>query len=212
VSDHAYYVGPPEAPGPGVLLLHSWWGLTPFFKGVADGLADEGYTVLAPDLNRGMVFDDPLDAERHLADMSADGLARLTLSSARMLAERGRDERISVVGFSMGASLGLWASVRMPDVIDSVAAFYGVQTIDFDGSRAAYQVHLADDDPLVPDDDAAFMEATVGLVDQPIDMFRYPGTSHWFFESDRAEYDPVAGALAWDRTLSFLHGHASSRA
>jgi len=211
VSDLAYYVGPPAAPGPGVLLLHSWWGLTPFFKNVADRLADEGYTVMAPDLNQGEVFDVASEAERHLADMNADHLARLTLSSARMLAQRGRDERISVVGFSMGASLGLWASVRLPDVIDSVSAFYGVQSIDFAGSRAAYQVHLADDDPLVPEDDAVFMEATMGLVERPVDVFRYPGTSHWFFESDRFEYDPGAGAVAWGRMIEFLGFHATRR-
>ena len=40
------------------------------------------------------------------------------------------------------------------------------------------------------------------------DFHRYPGTRHWFAESDRpAAYDKAAAEIAWDRTVSFLHAH-----
>ena len=32
-----------------VLVLHAWWGLTPFFEGVCDRLAAEGFVAFAPD-------------------------------------------------------------------------------------------------------------------------------------------------------------------
>jgi carboxymethylenebutenolidase len=35
----------------------------------------------------------------------------------------------------------------------------------------------------------------------------YAGTSHWFDEPSRPEYDPKASALAWDRTVAFLRTH-----
>jgi carboxymethylenebutenolidase len=41
--------------GSGVLVLHAWWGLKPFFKQVCDQLAEQGFTVLAPDLRDGQI-------------------------------------------------------------------------------------------------------------------------------------------------------------
>ncbi|MDX1449638.1 MAG: alpha/beta fold hydrolase [Acidimicrobiia bacterium] len=206
MSDTAYFVSPPAGPGPAVLLLHSWWGLTPFFRRLADRLAEQGYTVLAPDLAQGETFVDPAEAQQHLADLDADRLAALTLSGAQIVRDRSSqpESPIAVVGFSMGASLGLWASVRVPDLVSRVVAFYGVQSIDFAGSSSAYQLHLADEDHLVSDDEAVFMEATMGMESLPVETFRYPGTSHFFFERDREEYDADAAGLAWDRMLSFL--------
>lgn len=204
MSDSAYFVMPPDGPGPGVLLLHSWWGLTPFFRRLADRLADEGFTVLAPDLNLGETFEDQEAAQRHLAEADADHLARLVLDSATILGERAAGPRIGAMGFSMGASLALWASVRLPDAFAAVAAFYGTQSIDFAGATAAYQIHLAGSDHLVSDDDAVFMEATMGLEELPIEVHRYDDAKHWFFEEDSTAFRPEDAALAWDRTVEFF--------
>jgi carboxymethylenebutenolidase len=204
VSDSAYFVMPPDRPGPGVLLLHSWWGLTPFFRRLADRLADEGFTVLAPDLNLGETFEDQEAAQRHLAEADVNHLARLVLDSATILGERSSGARIGAIGFSMGASLALWASVRLPAAFAAVSAFYGTQSIDFAGATAAYQIHLAGSDHLVSDDDAVFMEATMSLEELAVEVHRYDGTKHWFFEEDSTAFQPDAAALAWDRTVEFL--------
>lgn len=206
MTDTAYFVSPVDGPGPGVLLLHSWWGLTESVKRTADHLSDEGYTVLAPDLNFGPTFTDPEVAREHLARADADRLASLTLASARIARERSAspDRPIGVVGFSMGASLGLWASVRIPEAVSAVVAYYGTQSIDFAGSRSAYLVHLAATDDLVSDDDAAFMEATIALEDRPVEVVRHPDTRHFFAEESAEAYDPGAAAGAWERTLAFL--------
>jgi carboxymethylenebutenolidase len=204
VSDTAYFVMPPDGPGPGVLVLHSWWGLTPFFRRLADRLADEGFTVLVPDLNMGETFEDQEGAQRHLAEADANRLARLVLDSAQLLAERSSGERIGAVGFSMGASLALWASVRLQETVGAVSAFYGTQSIDFAGAAAAYQLHYAESDHLVSDDDAVFMEATMGMEGLEVEAHRYPGTKHWFFETDSTAHESQAAELAFERTVAFL--------
>jgi dienelactone hydrolase len=45
-----YVTVPDSGEGPGVLVLHAWWGLTPFFRRVCDRLAEAGFVALAPDL------------------------------------------------------------------------------------------------------------------------------------------------------------------
>src|SRR6266568_628450 len=48
-----YLAVPEHGSGPGVLVLHAWWGLTEPFRRVCDRLAEAGFVALAPDLYRG---------------------------------------------------------------------------------------------------------------------------------------------------------------
>ncbi len=201
----AYFVH--ERGGPGVLLLHSFWGLTSSVKGLADRLAESGFTVLAPDMNFGELPATEQEAVAHLGAASPDRLARLVLTAAGLVHERSDGGPIGVIGFGMGGSLGLWASVRAPKVIGAAVSFYGTQQIDFAGSKSSYLIHLAEDDPYVTDDEAVFMEATMGLESLPVEVVRYAGTRHGFSEPDGESFDPEAFEAAWERTVSFLRRH-----
>jgi carboxymethylenebutenolidase len=207
VRDLAYFVQDDAGPGPGVLLLHSFWGLTPSVKDLADGLADRGYTVLAPDINFGERPESEQEALDHLGAASPDRLASLVISSARLLHEKSTDGPIGIIGFGMGGSLGLWASVRLADLVCAAVSFYGSQQIDFKGSRSSYLIHLAEEDEFITDDEAVFMEATMGLESLPVNVIRYPGTRHGFCEPDGDSFDPDAFESAWKTTLGFLAAH-----
>jgi len=204
-----YLAIPERGAGPGILVLHAWWGLNQFFKDLCDRLAAEGFVALAPDLLGGQVADTIEDAERQLAGADADGLAHLTRSSLWTLREMPitPDAPVGVVGFSMGASMALWLSARVPEAVAATTVFYGAQDIDFADARSAYLGHFADVDPWVDDDSVALLEAELRLDELDVDFHRYPGTGHWFFEPDRPEYDAAAADLAWDRTLAFFRQH-----
>lgn len=204
VRDLAYFVQSEAGRGPGVLILHSLWGLTSSVKSLCDGLADRGFTVLAPDINFGELPETEEEGIGRLGEASPDRLASLVLSSARLLSERSAEGPIGVVGFGMGGSLGLWASVRLAGLIGAVVSFYGTQQIDFAGSRSSYLIHYAEEDGYITDDEAAFMEATMGLESLPVEVITYPGTRHGFCEPDSDSFDPDAFARAWDRTIDFL--------
>jgi carboxymethylenebutenolidase len=204
-----YLALPESGSGPAILVLHAWWGLNQFFKDLCDRLADEGFVALAPDLLGGQVATTIDDAEQQLSAADADELAHLTRSSLWTLREMPMtdDGPIGVLGFSMGASMALWLSARVPDDVAATTVFYGGQDIDFMGSKSAYLGHYADVDPYVDEDGLALLEAELHLLELDTTFHRYPGTAHWFFERDRPEYDEAAATLAWDRTIAFFHKH-----
>jgi dienelactone hydrolase len=98
----------------------------------------------------------------------------------------------------------LWASVRLAELVGAAVSFYGSQQIDFAGAKAAYLVHLAEEDEYVSDDEAAFMEATMRLENLDVDVSRRSGTRHGFAEPDGDTFDPDAFDEAWAKTLQFL--------
>ena len=99
------------------MVLHSFWGLTPSVKSLCDDLADHGYTVLAPDINFGELPASEQEALDHLGKADPNRLASLVLSSAKLLHEKSTEGPIGIVGFGMGGSLALWASVRLADLV-----------------------------------------------------------------------------------------------
>ena len=205
-AGEAFLVDPPGgSQGPGVLVLHSWWGLNHWVRDFCRRLAAEGYTVVAPDLFDGVQPVTEAEGEAVLAGADPDELSGLVMSSAHTLRAVTRDpnQPIAVLGFSMGASLALWLSARLGSAINAAVAFYGAQSIDFDDATAAYQGHFAADDHIVSDDDKVVTESFIRLGGRTTEFYTYPDTKHWFFEEGE-NYDPEAAELAWNRTVDFL--------
>src|SRR2546428_4526742 len=70
----AYLASAQPSPGSPVLLLHPWWGLNQTIRDLADRLAGDGFTVMAPDMFDGTVLTTPEDAEAHVRSLTeADG-------------------------------------------------------------------------------------------------------------------------------------------
>jgi carboxymethylenebutenolidase len=208
-----YVTVPDSGQGPGVLVLHGWWGLTPFFRGVCDRLAEAGFVALAPDLFAGRTADTPDDAEALLAGSDMDAMVHLVRSSLFTLhgLPATPDTPVGTLGFSMGASWALWLAGRIPDLVGATVVFYGTQSIDMTPATAAFLGHFAETDPFIDDDERTLLEADLHVLDKDVQFYDYPGTSHWFFEADRGAYDEAAATLAWDRTVTFLRRHVGGQ-
>ena len=206
-AGQAYLVRPDSGTGPGVLLLHSWWGLTRATKDVADSLADAGFVVVAPDLFEG---ERPRDADEAIAVLGAadpDAMAALVLSSAVALRSQcdDPDGPIAVMGYSMGGSWAMWLATRQPETVRAVVTYYGTQSIDFEELRAPVLGHFGTDDELVREDELTEMHAHLLLLEKDVLIHRYDGTRHGFAERAwGAAFDEPAAALAWERTVEFL--------
>ncbi len=202
----AFLVAPPGGgKGPGVLILHSWWGLNDWARSFTNRVAAEGYTALTPDLMFGERPATEPEAEAALADIDPNELAGLVLSSAHTVRAASADPArpIAVIGFGMGASMALWLSARLPVDVCGVVTFYGAQSIDFDDATAQFLGHFGDADHLVSEEDRVVTESFIRLGENTTDFHIYPDAKHGFFEPGDA-HDPEASELAWERTKAFL--------
>jgi carboxymethylenebutenolidase len=200
---------PQTGQGPGVLVLHAWWGLNDTIKAFCKRLADAGFIAFAPDLYHGKVADNVTDAEAFGGALDANHLrAKAEIAEATtFLSERagGADRGLAVIGFSMGAYYALHLADADPDHIRSVVLFYGTGGDDFSNARAEYLGHFAEHDEFEPQSNVDDLEKSLRLAGRPVSFYVYPGTGHWFFEPDVSQaYNAAAASLAWERTVAFL--------
>ncbi|HEX6819060.1 MAG TPA: dienelactone hydrolase family protein, partial [Ktedonobacterales bacterium] len=213
------YLATPDADtGPGVIVLHAFWGLTEPFRQVCDRLAEAGYSALAPDLYRGetattveraQALGDALDAQEERWRGDIVGAARfLQQYTAPHLEGQGK---LALVGFSLGGAYALDMSVTLADRVAAVVVFYDAWAgPDFRRAQAAYLCHFAEEDTFLPPEKIAALEQALKAAGRDATFYTYPGTKHWFFEANRPDaYSPAAAALAWERTLGFLNTHIS---
>lgn len=204
-----YLAVPPAGKGPGVLVLHAWWGLNDTMKDFCRRLAESGFVAFAPDLYHGKVADNIADAESLGKALDANHLqakAEIVEAAAFLNGQaREADPGLAVIGFSMGAYYALDLAAADPKHIQAVVLFYGTGGVDYGSSRAAYLGHFAENDEFEPPSNVDGLEDSLRRAGRTVTFHRYPGTGHWFFEPDReGAYNQAAADLAWQRTLSFL--------
>lgn len=195
--------------GPGVLVLHAWWGLNDTIKGVCTHLADAGFVAFAPDLYHGKVATTIADAERYGSDLDAHHLqakAEIAHATQFLMTKAAQSTPgLAVIGFSLGAYYALDLAAAEPDRIQAVVLFYGTGGGDFSNAKASFLGHFAAQDPYEPQANVDALAAMLQAAGRPVTFYQYPDTGHWFFEPDRSDaYQPAAATLAWERTLTFL--------
>jgi carboxymethylenebutenolidase len=200
------YLASPETGGPGVLVLHAWWGLKPFFKQLCDRLAEQGFIAIAPDLRNGQIAK-TIDEAKALMEKSDDQFTDDAIMAAKdyLLAMANRKgAKIGVLGFSMGAAWSMVVAQRDPDKIGAAVLFYGTAGVDFKRVKSKVMGHYSDKDEWEPFDEVQKMAGDMKTAGVDFMLHVYPGVAHWFVEDDRPEYDPAAASLAWERTFEFL--------
>lgn len=202
VSEAGYLAEPDIGRGPGVLVLHPWWGLNDTVKQMCEGLAQEGFVALAPDLYRGAGVAVTIDEAQRMADgIDVPRAEQATLGALDRL-QGMVDGPVGAVGFSMGVGYALWLTRKRADEVDALVLFYG--TGGEAGERARVLGHYAEDDPYEAAEQVAELEQELRAAGRLEAFHRYAGVGHWFCEPDRPEFDAAAAELAWQRTLAFL--------
>ncbi len=198
----------PEAP---VLLLHPWWGLNRTIRALADRLAGDGFTVMAPDLFAGTVLTTPDEAEAFVKAIGTGAVTGASIRSAsqaaleQLIASPEADgDRVAIIGMSFGAMEGTQLIDGRSDIAALVCFYSGI----FEAPGGIpYLGHFAEHDEF---DDSAQVPAFEKTLPAGSAAYVYPGTKHWFLEANRPEYDADAAELAYGRTVAFLREHLGS--
>ena len=208
-----YVASAQPSPGAPVLLLHPWWGLNQTIRDLADRLAGDRFTVLAPDLFDGVVSTTIEDAEAFTTVIEQGGggpgglnpdriMGRVAAALDHLLAHPGvRGDRAAIIALSFGGWYGSHVAADRSDV----AAFVSIYSDVYEApGGAAYLGHFAENDQFVDSTPVAEMQKTLG---EGSAAHVYKGVKHWFMEPDRPEYDEGASELAYGRTVEFLRAN-----
>jgi len=205
---NAYMSVPISGKGPGIVVLHAWWGLNAFFMKLCELLSQKGFVALAPDLYHGKIATTIEEAEdlrskvdRKVANMEMKGAVDHLLSHDAVT-----NPKVSVIGFSLGANYANWLAINKPKDIRSVILFYGKGGGKFEKAEATYLGHFAETDRYGagPDKIAVFKDRLLAA-GRDVTFYTYKDTKHWFFEEDRSDaYHAEAANLAWERTIEYL--------
>ena len=193
----------------GVIALHEWWGLNDWVKMQATSLGANGYVVIAVDLYRGRVTDNPSEARKLKRALPEDRAIRDMNAAFHYLATRPDvdSKHIGSVGWSMGGSFAIQLAIHEPHLVACVVNYGALPGNLADVKRINAQVLVncgARDRGILPSRVRAF-EKLMKAAGQSADVKLYVGAGHAFENpSNKSGYRPEAAADAWCRTLEFF--------
>ena len=202
----AYAEGPEES-GEAIVLVHDWFGVSPFYTEASERLARAGYRVLAVDLYTGRTATTHEEAQALLGSLDGELAGRKIDAAVKWLNNRPR--KLAVMGFSMGAGHALAAALRN-SAVQATVLWYGPTTNDPDKLRRlsgpALLIVGSKDGSSAPENAAAFAKAA-DAAGSGAEVYVYPGAAHAFAQplfNQGKTYDPVAAQVAWLLTEDFL--------
>jgi carboxymethylenebutenolidase len=207
----AAYLAVPQRPrGPGLVVLPEMYNFNSAMREVADGYADDGFSVLAPDMywrSEPGQFLEYTDANRPRARALYAALDRghAVADVGRCLAAlRQRTDangKIAVVGFCMGGEIAALAGCRLP--VDATVIYYGTRmephVPELARLTAPTVMHFSERDPHVPLATVEAIRAAVAALPH-VAIHVYDGAEHAFARPHHAQFHAAATALARHRT------------
>jgi carboxymethylenebutenolidase len=191
--------------GPGVLVLHEFFGLQDSFKDYAGRLSDEGFTVLALDLYDGALAESVEDAIQLRDQLDAER-THLRLEAAADFLVDNWHPRLGLIGFSLGAEFADAVARARP--VEGTVFYYGAGKETAAGFNGPLLMHLASDDEWMPSEEVRALLSSLEDGGMEVDAHIYPGTGHSFANPAVPEaFNPEAADLAFRRTVDFLRHH-----
>ncbi|MEO5832325.1 MAG: alpha/beta fold hydrolase [Nakamurella sp.] len=209
---HGYLALPPGGSGPGLIVIQEWWGLDSNLADYVDRFAAEGFVTLAPDLYGGSVSHEQSTAGALMQQLPVEQAARDLGGAVDFLL--GHDavtsDAVGAVGFCMGGGFVLLLAAREGDRVGAAVPFYGVGPAvpdSYTSLTAPVMGHYGQTDGMYPVADARELEKQIKAESGAQVEFHYYPAGHAFMNQDdhMGTYDADLAAVAWQRTIDFLH-------
>jgi carboxymethylenebutenolidase len=209
----AWLAAPPGRPRGALVVLQEIFGVNSHIRAVADGLAAQGYTVIAPslfdrirrgiqlgysaaDIQEGAGYRSQLTPETSLKDVAA---------AVAVVRHSGR---VGSIGYCWGGTLSYLAACQLP--LACAVVYYGKVVAYLEQKpRCPVLFHYGAHDQSIPLPD---VEKTRATVSAPEMVYLYEAAGHGFNCEQRDSYNAPAAALARTRTLEFLARYLTGRA
>ena len=204
------YVAKPkgEGPYPVVVMIHEFYGLNESVVGRSDGLAKEGYVVIAPDTFRGSTtafipraIYQVISTKPENVDQDLD-----TVYSWIKADEKLSKQPIAILGFCYGGRTSLNYSLHNPN-LDATVVFYGSPVTDAAILQALpgpiLGIFGGSDNSIAIEDVKAF-ETALNTAKIPNEISIYDGQPHAFVSDMETIEAGGAAGQAWQQMLRFL--------
>jgi len=213
-----YLATPKSGKGPGVVVIQEIFGVNRVMRDLADGLAQQGYTALCPDLfwrqEPGIQLTDKTDAEWARAFAlykgfdEAKGAEDLTATIAHLRTLPSCAGKVGTVGYCLGGKLAYLTATRTD--ADCAVGYYGVGIESALGEAHAIKhklmLHIAEQDEYCPPPAQAQIKAALAG-NSHVTLHSYPGMNHAFARPGGQHYDKASAELANGRTSAFFKQH-----
>ncbi|MCS6992782.1 MAG: dienelactone hydrolase family protein [Anaerolineales bacterium] len=207
------YVARPagEGPFPAVILIHEFFGLNKSITGKADGLAEAGYLVVAPDTFRGSTTSwIPRAIYQVITTSQAQVNADLDSVFAWLEAQPDVDvNRVGIVGFCYGGRVSLLYSLHNQRMAATVI-FYGSSETDpavLQNLPGPVLGIFGGADASIPLEEVRALEDGLRQAGVPYEITVYEGQPHAFVTDMQAIRAGGAPGQAWQQMLRFLETH-----
>lgn len=227
IDTETLLIRPDDGSHPGVVFLTDIWGIRPENIGMANRLADKGFTVLMPNVFHRWSriapdgFDTPDPAERHrrlgelfaaltAEDMESDGAAYADfLLSQRCV----RGSRIGAVGYCFTGQMALRIAAAVPDKVAAAASFHGGFLVT-DGPASPHLVlprvtarlyfaHAVEDDSMTTEQ-IAILERALRDWHGAFQSQTYQGALHGWTVPGRDVYNELQAERAFEKLVELF--------
>ena len=198
---------------PAVVMIHEWWGLNENIKNMANLLAKQGFVVLAADLYKGEVANNPERAMElvQIARNNQNNSINNLQSAVKYLSSLPNvdSSKIASLGWCFGGGQSLQLALNSQEhPLAATILYYGTPLVTDKAllSKIKWPVLgiFGDKDQAIPVEEINQFGTSLNQSGITNNMHIYKGLGHAFANPSGDNYAPKETEDAWQKTLSFL--------